>query len=233
MWNNKLKAVTFSFDDGILQDKRLIALLDKYNLKATFNLNSARFGEEEFLYNSEGKIAHHKVNREEVKELYKNHEIAAHTLTHPFLPDLDDHDVIYQCETDRLALEILTNKQVVGFAYPGGGINNNDHIADLLKNNTHIKYARTITSTNSFDFRQDNLYRFNPTCWFLAANTMELAQKFIDMNTDKPILLYIWGHSYEGDYQNGKNWEKIESLFKLIANHDDIFYATNREVFGI
>ena len=38
MWDNKRKAVTFSFDDGVSQDIRMIELLDKYGLKATFNL---------------------------------------------------------------------------------------------------------------------------------------------------------------------------------------------------
>ena len=34
------KAVTFSYDDGVTQDIRLIELLNKYHLKCTFNLNS-------------------------------------------------------------------------------------------------------------------------------------------------------------------------------------------------
>lgn len=44
MFHGKCKAVTFSYDDGVSQDVRLIALLDKYGLKATFNLNSEMFG---------------------------------------------------------------------------------------------------------------------------------------------------------------------------------------------
>ena len=40
MWNGKKKAITFSFDDGVRQDVRLIEILNRYNLKATFNLNS-------------------------------------------------------------------------------------------------------------------------------------------------------------------------------------------------
>ena len=39
MWNGKNKAITFSFDDGVTQDKRLVEMLDKYGLKATFNIN--------------------------------------------------------------------------------------------------------------------------------------------------------------------------------------------------
>ena len=43
MFHGKMKAITFSYDDGVVQDRRLIELLDKYGLKATFNLNSEWF----------------------------------------------------------------------------------------------------------------------------------------------------------------------------------------------
>lgn len=42
MWNGKMKAVTLSYDDGVAQDIRLIELLDRYGLRATFNLNPDR-----------------------------------------------------------------------------------------------------------------------------------------------------------------------------------------------
>ncbi len=38
--DNKYKALTFSYDDGVEQDRRLVKLFNQYNLKATFNLNS-------------------------------------------------------------------------------------------------------------------------------------------------------------------------------------------------
>ena len=44
MFNGKMKAVTFSYDDGITQDIRLIRLMDKYGIKATFNLCSGLLG---------------------------------------------------------------------------------------------------------------------------------------------------------------------------------------------
>ena len=37
--NGKSKAVTFSYDDGVPQDKRLAELFNKYNMKGTFNFN--------------------------------------------------------------------------------------------------------------------------------------------------------------------------------------------------
>ena len=36
MWNGKMKAVTFSYDDGVEQDIRFIELLDRYGLRGTF-----------------------------------------------------------------------------------------------------------------------------------------------------------------------------------------------------
>lgn len=38
MFNGKNKAITFSYDDGVTQDIRLIEIFNKYNLKATFNI---------------------------------------------------------------------------------------------------------------------------------------------------------------------------------------------------
>ena len=38
----KARSITFSFDDGKPADKRLIEILNKYSLKATFNLNGGR-----------------------------------------------------------------------------------------------------------------------------------------------------------------------------------------------
>ena len=40
MWNGKNKAITLSYDDGVMQDKRLVKIFDNYGLKATFNINS-------------------------------------------------------------------------------------------------------------------------------------------------------------------------------------------------
>lgn len=41
----KNKFLTFSYDDKVIQDRRLIALLDKYGLKATFNISSGWLGQ--------------------------------------------------------------------------------------------------------------------------------------------------------------------------------------------
>ena len=120
----KNKILTFSYDDGVSQDIRLIELLNKYGMKATFNLNSGFLGGKWTLTREGVVVDHIKPAAEDVGFIYQGHEVAAHTLTHPFLPDMqDESEIIRQVEQDRLALSELCGYEVVGFAYPGGGIN--------------------------------------------------------------------------------------------------------------
>lgn len=44
MFQGKMKCLTFSYDDGVTQDKRLVKIFNRYGLKATFNINSELFG---------------------------------------------------------------------------------------------------------------------------------------------------------------------------------------------
>ena len=131
-----MKYLTFSFDDGVLQDKRLIELFDKYGLKGTFNLNSSLLGLKGAINFDEKPINHTKIAPLDVKKVYANHEVAVHTLTHPNLTLEEDTTVEYQVEEDRKALERLTEKPVCGMAYPCGGVNNDDRVAEIIKNKT-------------------------------------------------------------------------------------------------
>lgn len=223
-----MKAVTFSFDDGVTQDKRLIEIFDKYGLKCTFNINSELLGKAGSLIRNDVTVAHVKPRPQEIKEIYKNHEVAVHTLTHPNLTTLDDSEVIRQVEIDRKNLTQYVGYEVCGMAYPCGGVNNDERVAELIKKNSGVKYSRTITSTHNFDL-QENLYQFNPSVYIQETDKMwEMAEEFINLQTDEPKLFYIWGHAYEFDIDN--SWQKFDDFCKFISNREDIFYGTNSEV---
>lgn len=229
LWNGKKKAITFSFDDGIMQDIRVIEILDKYGLKGTFNLNSGKFGTNN-PYEVNGRVVQRRmIEPNQVKELYKNHEVAAHTVGHFNLTTLPDSCVAWQVEKDRILLEELTGKEIKCMAYPCGGINNDERVANILKNQTKIRFARTVISSFSFDL-QENLLRFNPTVGFHNEKVLTLAEQFLNIQTDKPQLFYIWGHSYELDAKDGA-WDDFENLCRMISRKSDIFYGTNGEIF--
>ena len=230
MFQGKMKAVTFSYDDGVTQDIRLAELFHKYGLKATFNLNFNTLGKEGTLSGTSWQVNHTKNAPADVAKIYAGHEIAGHTLDHPRLPAVeDDGEVIRQVEQDRLRLSELAGYEVVGFAYPCGGVNNDDRVADLIRKNTGAKYCRTITSNYSFD-PQENLYRFNPTVYHHREmdKMFELGEEFLALKADTPQIFYIWGHSYEFDIRN--NWDRFEEFLQMISGKDDIFYGTNKEV---
>ena len=227
-WDGKKKAVTFSFDDGVTQDIRLIEILNKYDLKATFNINSGLLGRKNELVRNGVTIRHDKIDPTELKEIYQGHEIAAHTLTHPNLTTLDREEIIRQVERDRVALSELCGYEVVGMAYPCGGVNNDDRVAEIIKNNTGIKYARTITSTHSFD-RQENLFRFDPTVYYIENELNAVVDSFLKSDPTEMELLYIWGHSYEMD-AGYISWERFDEVCRRLSGHADVFYGTNKDV---
>ncbi len=231
MFDGKLKAVTFSYDDGVTQDRRLIEIFNRYGIKATFNLNSGLLGKDGKLTYSGKSVAHNKVSPEEVKALYAGHEVAVHTLTHPHLPALSDEEITEQVENDRLRLSELAGYEVIGMAYPGGGVNFDLRVADVIARSTGVKYARTTVHTFDFELQTD-LFVFNPTVHHNdSVRCMKMIDDFLALETDTPKLLYIWGHSYEFDFND--NWDFAEEMCRRLAGREDIFYGTNRDCLGV
>ncbi len=213
------KAITLSFDDGTKSDRKMVEILNKYGIKCTFNLNSGCLD----------RASGSHITSKEIKPLYSGHEVASHTVGHPHLQYLDTAGVVYEVMGDRKNLEDIVGHTVRGFAYPyelcetAGMV---DAIASC-----GIKYARTTVSTHNFDLQYD-LLRFKPTCHQADPKLPELASRFFEPDEAhprliRPRLFYIWGHSYE--YEN--NWEKLENMCRLLAGHDDVWYATNIEIF--
>jgi len=73
----KTKALTMSYDDGVIQDRRLVEIFDRYGIKGTFNLNSTLIKMQQVWSYKGNNI--HKIKLKEIKELYKNHEVAVHS----------------------------------------------------------------------------------------------------------------------------------------------------------
>lgn len=229
MFNGKYKAVTFSYDDGVTQDIRLIEIFNKYNLKATFNLNSELLGKSGALVREGKNVSHNKNKPEDIKHIYDGHEIAAHSLTHPFLPDIkEDTEVIRQVEEDRQKLSYLAGYEVLGMAYPCS--TGDERTERLIRENTGIKYARGVETTGSFDVFE-NLFRYNGTIYHHAEwdKLFETGERFLNAKADKPQVFYIWGHAYEFDIYP-ERWEMFEEFCKMISGKSDVFYGTNAEV---
>lgn len=219
------KALTLSYDDGVEQDVRLIGIMQKYGLKGTFNLNSGNYAPEGTVY-PPGTI-HRRMDRAHVDALYQNSgmEIAVHGLTHPFLEQLPVNQCTREVLQDRENLEAQFHTIVRGMAYPFGTFN--DQVVNCLKA-CGIVYARTVISSGRFDIPRDWL-RLEATCHHDDPRLMDLARQFAEEKTPGPRLFYLWGHSYE--FEANDNWNVIEDFAAYLGGREDVWYATNLEIY--
>lgn len=223
--NKYRKYITFSFDDGNFDDIRLVELLDKYHIKATFNIDSALMsGLVQWTWEDKKKQVNH-IPFSIMKKIYKNHEVAGHSYSHPDLTRIDSSSLDNELFLDKQILSSLFNNFINGFAYPFGAYN--DDVIKALKKYSYA-YARTVNETHAFSLPK-NFYIWNPTCRFLSDTSFDLAETFLNDNSDEILLFYIWGHSYE--LVTESDWKLFESFLKKIANHDDVFYGTNIEIY--
>ena len=216
------KAITFSYDDAVVQDRRLVELFNKYGVKGTFNVGSGVLG-----YKSDPKMPFDisKIEKEEVSTLYKNHEVGGHGLYHSSLVNIGTPLAMYEIIEDKKQLEEWVNKPVKMFAYPFGFYN--AEVKEILSL-AGYQGARTVNSTHAFTIPDDFL-EWNPTCHHNDEKLFDLVEAFYQLPPIKPGLLYIWGHGYEFDRDN--NWERMEELLKVVVQHkEDVWFATNGEL---
>lgn len=219
------KALTLSYDDGVEQDVRLLEIMNKHGLKGTFNINGGLYAPEGCKY-PEGQI-HRRMSRSAVRDLYANcgQEIAIHALYHGDLPNLPAAHAMWQVLRDKEALENDFGRIIRGMAYPFGTVT--PELAQTLKS-CGIAYSRTVESTHRFDVPHDWL-RLPATCHHNDPKLMELAEAFVQPYPFSPRLFYLWGHSYEFEANN--NWHVIETFAEFMGGREEIWYATNIEIY--
>lgn len=230
----KDKALTFSYDDGLVSDIRLAGLFDKYGLKCTFNHCAGMYAAETL--SDENRSGHKWMKLSEVMANFAGspHEIALHGYTHPFLDLLPEGNAIYDMVKNREILESSLGRIVRGFAFPNGSILNSvsgsyDESMTAMLKSCGIVCSRITRSTNNFYLPSD-WFRWMPTCHHNSPELMKLAKRFAETRVDRIArLFYVWGHSFEFDKDD--NWNVIEELAAYFGGRDDVWFATNIEIY--
>lgn len=217
----KSKALILSFDDGRVEDRKLVALLNEYNLKGTFHLNSGRLS-------TPGTV-----NHDELKSLYGGHELSLHGYNHQGMTHLSNIDYIYEIGEDRRTLEQISGQLIRGLAYPFGSYNV-DAIPTMR--DLGIEYARTVADTYAFDVPKNFLVWHPSIHMFGKAGYMgnlpeddkkeyerfdALTESFFE--TENLALYYVWGHSWE--YTD--KWDRVSRFFEKVSGKKNIFYTTH------
>jgi len=218
--SGKRIAVTISFDDGCVQDRRVVKAFNEWGLKGTFNLNSGlllRTGKP--ATGSSGRI-----DACEVADLYKGHEVAVHTVSHLNLTKLDAGQIAREVVEDRKALEDLVGYPVRGMAYPGGAYD--EKVINILRQ-TGIVYSRT-TEDSPLCFPAREPLAWKPTLGTYKKPCL-VSENFEKLYSDKNYsgVFHIWSHAYEFD----RDWADLERIFKPLSGKPDVWYCTNIELF--
>jgi hypothetical protein len=199
--------VVQSWDDGIVDDIRLTELLRRLGAKATFNLNpglhqaqcsfSFQYGDKEVL----------RLGRTELVDVYAGFEIANHSLTHPYLPNLSPADLTREVQDSRYLLQDWFQQPVQGFCYPFGGFN--PAVKDAIRLAGHI-YARTVAALESVFPPADPL-EFGVNCHFTDPAFWIRYECAKASNS----VFFFWGHSYE--LVNQAMWADLENKIAGIS----------------
>ena len=218
----KRKAFNITYDDGVTQDVRFVALLNRYGLKGTFNLNSQLMSDR-FTWTHPSGVSVTRLTREEIGDLYDGHEIASHTLTHTYMQNLDREDIMEQLGQDRQNLESLFGREVKGFAVPFDYYS--QEIADCAEK-CGFEYARKSEFSLSYKPGSD-WFHWKTGVYHINPELKPFVKGFL--LTDRELALcQIVGHSYDLDTEN--LWETLEEICAQVAAREDVWPCTNLEL---
>jgi hypothetical protein len=206
----------------VLQDIRFVELLNRYGLKGTFNLNSELM-EQEFEWIHESGMTVKRLGADVVRNLYNGHEIASHTLTHPYMHDKTDEQLLWEIGEDKRRLERLFGRDVAGFAVPFDYYS--DKIARCVKN-CGFEYGRMSEESRNYSPWQDPFY-WKCGIFHLSPDLDRFIDGFFDTE-EELALCQIVGHSYDLDAAD--LWGKMDAICRRVSQDQNVLPMTHIEL---
>jgi hypothetical protein len=222
----RFKAFTLSYDDGNDCDAPLVEMMRRFGVKGTFNVNAGLLYEEG---QPLGPEPWRRMTAEEAVSLYGNDmEIAIHGFRHPKWKQMSGGPLMYDILEDKRTLERISGKIIRGAAAPYGSWN--EQTLEILRL-AGFRYCRSKAGrgTESLAMWEDDPFLLDGTAHHDNPRLFELAERFVQDRSGTPKLFYVWGHSYE--FVENDNWGRMEELLKKTGGRDDVWYATNLEIF--
>ncbi len=217
---------------------RLARMLREHGLKATFYISPKN---QEF-------AQHDLLTPQEIRDIGRDFEIGAHTLTHRSLPTISEEEADREVAASKTVLEQINGRAVNAFCYPRGAYT---ELHVQLVKAAGYRYARTVkrytfnlndpyragTSLHVYNHRFGRdlwhiarFLRFRPIDAWRCLEWGALGRAMFDYVLQEGGILHIWGHSWEIDKNN--DWESLDQFFRYISSHPRVKYATNGELLG-
>lgn len=140
--NNPI-TVVITFDDGhITNYTKAFPILKNYGFKAHFFITTGWIGKPNYM------------STEQIKELADYRMIiGSHGITHRFLSNLSEKEIIWELKESKEILEKITGEEIKSLALPGGRFNNK-----ILKLAKEIGYKAVFTSNLEFNLINSNIF---------------------------------------------------------------------------
>ena len=183
----KHKVLTMSYDDGRLEDRRLVELFNRYGIRGTFNLNG-------------GLPRPERIPESEWVELYKGHEVACHTYHHPTISRSPLDQTARQVLADRMQLEGVMGYPRARPCLPQRQLDTGDRRPAARAG--HPLRPRCGRHPRLCD--APRLMTWKATCHH-THNLLEDGKRFVELyKTQYLYMMYVWGHSFE--FRTEEDW---------------------------
>lgn len=200
------KYFILSFDDGTIYDGRFVELLNKYQIRGTFNLNS---GLEDFVWYYEDRVPVRRQILSETVEQYRGHEVASHSLHHHWLNSLTPPQISREIGEDCENLKHIFGLQEIGFGVPFTACGERE--IRLIRK--FVRYIRLSEFAEDFALPKDP-YHIPIHGLYNDADIREKITRFAESGLEDALFV-LAGHSYELEVLN--HWESMEQLLQLIS----------------
>ena len=225
----KMKVVQ-CWDDGVINDLRLVELLRKYNAKATFNLNPGLMLDERIpngwqRLNEGGGHCFNgyyagRIGKREIAEVFEGFELASHCWKHENADSMPAEEWIKTAVSAREFLEDIVQRPCRGFAWPCGRYTR--ETCDALRA-AGFAYGRTTVNVD-FVTECEDAMALHSNCHFMNTGFYERYEKAKECG-----VFYFWGHSYEM-LEYDKLWEQFELKLKYISEDPDAEWANVADI---
>lgn len=198
------------WDDGDVDDIKLVEILKRHKAKATFNINPGGWKSERRIGHVRNGYEVWKLSLDEMKDVYKGFRVAGHTMTHPLLPKLDPEWAMVELVECRKFIERNFGFKEMGMAYPCGGVNYDSAVKELAKEAGYL-YART-TENSDFLLNVGDPMALKPHAHFSHPDFWTKYEKVREADGD----FYFWGHTFEL-FGDKKRWNDLEAMIAKIS----------------
>lgn len=216
------KAFNITYDDGVTQDLRFVELMNSYGLKGTFNLNSELMASG-FAWTHPNGMEVKRLSVDTARWLYRGHEVASHTLTHPYMSSLSREEILAQLGEDKRRLEDMLDVEVAGFAVPFHFYS--AEIADCAKI-CGFEYARMSEFSHSYTPCRD-WYFWKTGFYHIEPGLEGFVDGFLKTHEELAVCQIV-GHSYDLDAEN--LWQTLENILQKVSADPRIWSCTNLEL---